>query len=75
MTNRFYSVDNKLITNKLIKEYFNSFWFEISRQLKDDSYLAVILKIQFENENINSLSEFVKVNKDSKKRIIRLFSK
>jgi hypothetical protein len=47
MTNRFYSVDNKLITNKLIKEYFNSFWFEISRDFKEDSYLSVILKIQF----------------------------
>ena len=70
MNNKFFPINNNLLTNKIIKECFYTFWFEVSRKLKEDNYLAVILKVQFENENILSLTNLVKVTKDNKKELL-----
>jgi len=70
MNNRFFPISNNLLTNKTIKDSFYTFWFEISRKLKEDNYLALILKIQYENDNILILTNLVKVNKESKEGLL-----
>jgi len=70
MKNKFFPISNDLLTNKIVKDSFNTFWFEVSRKLKDDNYLAIILKIQYENEKIISLTNLVKVVKDNKTELL-----
>ena len=70
MTNKFFPIYNNLLTNKIIKDSFLSFWFETSRKFKSDNFMQLILKIQFENENIVSLTNLVKVNKESKEGLL-----
>ena len=70
MNNRFFPISNNLLTNKTIKDSFYTFWFEISSKLKEDNYLALILKIQYENDNILTLTNLVKVNKENKEGLL-----
>jgi len=70
MNNRFFPISNNLLTNKTIKDSFYTFWFEISRKLKEDNYLALILKIQYENDNILTLTNLVKVVKGNKTELL-----
>src|SRR5919197_2197422 len=70
MTNKFFPIENNLLTNKIIKDTFRAFWYEISNKFKDDNYMRVMLKIQFENDNIRSLTNLVKVDKKSKEGLL-----
>jgi len=70
MKNKFFPISNHLLTNKIIKDSFYTFWFEMSKYFKEDNYLAVILKIQFENDNMVSLSNLVKVTQDNKTELL-----
>jgi len=70
MNNKFFPIENKFLTNQIIKNCFNNFWFETSRKFNNDNYMQLILKIQFENDNIVSLTTLVKVNKETKKELL-----
>ena len=73
-----YSIINKLtLTNELLVTYINSFWMDIFKDIKDNSHLLLMCKVQFSDEIMShrTLGHLVKVNFADKELFIDYLSK
>jgi hypothetical protein len=63
-----YSVNNVSLTPEILERYINDFWTEVFYEIKDNSYLMVLCKVQFINidQGYKTLGHLVKANFEDK---------
>ena len=71
-----YPINNVSLTNEVLKTYINCFWNEVFSEIKTTSYLMLLCKVQFENndQGYRTLGHLVKANYDDKELFIDYLS-
>jgi len=67
-----YSIKKLTLTNELLISFINNFWSDIFNNIKDTSYLMLMCKVQFTNEEMGhrTLGHLRKVNYEDKELFI-----
>jgi len=66
-----YKLDHSLIlTDQIVERYINLFWKDVMSTLKDDQHVLFLFRVKFEGNQIATLCDMQKINKDSKSLLI-----
>jgi len=70
-TNKKYSLNIATIFNKsLLQKYINTFWLDVVNSINDDQHILINLRLQFDNDQILTIGELQKLNKNDKDYLI-----
>jgi hypothetical protein len=63
-----YSINNLSLTNEILVNFINNFWIDIFSSIRETAHLMLMVKIQFNEENLKyrSLGHLRIVNFDDK---------
>lgn len=71
-----YSIDNGILTNKLLITYINQFWLDIFSKVKGDKHLWLMCKVHYSEEELGhkTLGQLRRVNFDDKELFLEYLS-
>lgn len=65
-------VDNKLLTDDLVKDNLNQFWKEVMLHQSDNQYIFFMFKIQYKGGKFKSLTPLQKINNKDYNKLLEL---
>src|SRR6266498_3285900 len=70
--NKEYKLDSSIIISDIIvNKYIDIFWNDIMNKLDNKQYILLLFRIKFINSNYSTIGELQKINKNSKKDLVK----
>lgn len=63
----YFDIQEKIFSLELINKFFENFWSIASEKLLEDAHIYVLLKVQYEDNNVYTIGRLIRIDRDNYK--------
>jgi hypothetical protein len=63
----YFTIDNQIFSTELLEGYYNKFWKIVSPKIEDGCHIFILLKFQFEDNNVHTIGKLIKIDHNNYK--------